>query len=607
MIEITSSVQLSLLFPHANKAMSKILEQASPEQLKTLSEAKDIKSILNTLMSDTLDTNKSNKIILDILKNSSFFKELGSFPKEMQALLELLKQEENPNKKTDEIIRLLKESLLDISDTKNRSLQAFIKNSGIFLESKFVQKNDPAQILKTALDELQNLLKTSDIKQAPTIIKAIQDLIKNETIFSKARDTTSLNLIKNSVEPIISSLKELINQSDPLHTKEIQKLVSTLETLSKNSLTKEQNFSLSAIKNSVHELSSELRVSNNKQTKELVLSLDKIQTKIEGIEKLNPTLSLLKSLNTQLTSLNLKDLSSTVIKELTLSTQEVATLSKMKFEEIELLRFDEVKSFFSGLSENISSIKSISTKGILELIEKILASLKQPHAVFHEQKLTKEITAWLTDFNKELAKGDIMYSKSLQSHLDKIETFTKPAHLLDNKLLQESLQKDVKALLLSLEKELTNNPLPNNVELLKTVDKLLVQVDYFQLLSHLSNASVLYLPYTWDGLDNGSFSFKNKKDGSCYCEIDLELKEYGKLNMMLQLFEDNQLNMKIYTQKKSLQEIFKTHTKELRSALLNINITPRNIHLFDLDEDNKKSHPYLQGEKLNELGFEVKG
>ena len=98
----------------------------------------------------------------------------------------------------------------------------------------------------------------------------------------------------------------------------------------------------------------------------------------------------------------------------------------------------------------------------------------------------------------------------MQDTLSKIELFSKPAHLLNNNLLQESLQKDMKALLLGLEKELTGTV--GNTEVLKAVDKLLVQIDYFQLLSHLSNASCLYIPYAWDQLENGNLSFKKSKD-----------------------------------------------------------------------------------------------
>jgi len=77
--------------------------------------------------------------------------------------------------------------------------------------------------------------------------------------------------------------------------------------------------------------------------------------------------------------------------------------------------------------------------------------------------------------------------------------------------------------------------------------------------------------------------------------------------MILQLFEENQLNMMIYTQKKELKDIFKNNIKELRASLAAVNVMPRNIHLFELDKSSKKPNPYGKGAKLDELGFEVKG
>ncbi|MDF1880140.1 hypothetical protein JHD50_02285 [Sulfurimonas sp. MAG313] len=248
-----------------------------------------------------------------------------------------------------------------------------------------------------------------------------------------------------------------------------------------------------------------------------------------------------------------------------------------------------------------------STKGIFETIEKILMVLKQPNQDFMKEKIPKEIKNWIANFDKELEKGDIVFSKSFQTQISKLKNFFAPSQILENKLLQENLQKDLKALLIGLEKEVGSLSTNNATEVLKSVDKLLLQVDYFQLLSHLSNASYLYLPYSWEGLENGKFSFKSKKDGSCYCEIDLELKNYGSLNMMLQLFEDTQLNINIYTQDKELQKLFKTHIKDLKEALIKVNIMPRNIQIFSLKEHPRKHLNYKNDSSLDELGFEVKG
>jgi len=610
MIEITSQQQLALLFPKSNKVMEKLLENATPEQLKTLSEAKDLKAVLSQLMSDTLDVSKSNKIILDILKNSNIFKELGSFPQELKSLLELLQTESKngSNSKLDKILQTLKLSLLDFKQIDNTSLKDFIKNSGVFLESKFIQDKNPKAELQNALVQLKSTLGQSDQKGIADIIKNIDSLLNNKTIFDKHSDVKVFESIKKELSALLSNIKEAIKGADPLYSKEVQTLISKLENFSQTPVhNRVETFSLSTLKNLVHELLDEMRISAKSESKALASQLSDIQSKLSSIQKENMTLPLLKTLSSTLKNLDITSLSKLDNKELQALIAESKTLSQMKFEDIEVLKTDDLKTFFTAITDKIAPFNTQGTKSIFDIIEKILSSLKQPQQGFEDLKVPKDIKNWIANFEKEMAKADVLFSKPLQAQLDKIAHFASPSHLLDNKLLQESLQKDIKALLLGLEKELGTSSTVNTTELLKSVDKLLLQVDYFQLMSHLSNASYLYLPYHWDGLDNGQFSFKNRKDGSCYCEIDLELKEYGKLNMILQLFEDNQLNMMIYTQKKELKAIFKENIKELRASLTAVDIMPRNIHLFELDENSERPNPYGNGAKLDELGFEVKG
>ena len=608
MMEITSQQQLALLFPDSNKAIRKILQHATPQQLETLSQAKDLKAVLQQLMSETLDTKKSNSIILDILKNSDFFKELGNFPKELKLLVKLLQSESALNKGLQKFIQNLQEPLQELKHSDSKALKDFVKNSGVFLESNLIKEAHPKTELKAALQDLKSLLSQSDQAGVSKLIKKVESLINNSTLFStKNSDTSSLNILKKELDTVISSLKDIIKTADPIHAKEVQRLVSSLENFSEQAL-KEKNPSLHNLKSILSELNSELRISTSPAVKSLNTQLEAIQLKLNQILDQTQTLPLIKKLSSALQGLATPELPAKDIKVFESLKQDLQTLSTMAPEAIESIKFDEIKSFFTSLSENLSPLNPSSTKSLFDIIERILSSLKQPLETFNQKKLPNEIKTWIANFDKEVAKGDVVFSKSLQALLDKINLFSSPAHLLDNKLLQETLQKDIKALLLGLEKELNTNPTTNATELLKSVDKLLVQVDYFQLLSHLSNASHLYLPYTWDGLENGQFSFKHKKDGSSYCEIDLELKEYGKLNMMLQLFENNQLNMTIYTQSKDLKEIFKTNIKSLKEALVSVNVMPRNISLYELNKDKNKQHKgYGDKEALKELGFEVKG
>ncbi len=603
MIELNLQKQLALLFPTSNRAIMATLEQASPQQLQVLSESKDIKSVITDLMKGTLDTAKSNKIILDILKNSVLFKDLGNFSKELKSLIELL-NEKSPQlqAKLEKTTKALESSLLNFNENDSPRLKEFVKNSGIFLESKLAQEINPKLELKASLEELLGKLLKSEIPHVKNLIKDIGTLLQDTKTFEKATDLPSLNKIKNTVGNILSQLKNALKFSDPIHSKGVENLVSSLEKFTQTKLTKPETFSLSELSRLITELSSELSSSAKDGTKSLLNELRSLGNKINDIQKPDQTQALIKSMQKEIESIDTKNFSKEEIKTLNSNIQKLILISKMKPHELEALAQDQVRTFFTDMTQNLSQTK---TNSIFDILEKILTSLKQPLVSFEKEKIPQDIKSWLNNFEKEVNKGDIVYSKSMKTALEKIELFSKPAHLLNNSLLQENLQKDMKVLLHTIERELSGST--GNTEILKSVDKLLVQIDYYQLLSHLSNASYLYIPYAWDQLENGNLSFKKSKDGLSYCEIDLELCEYGKLNMMLQLFEDNQLNISIYTQKPELKELFKENMKSLRSALVGVNIMPRSIQLNDLEEDLKKINPYEGSAQLDELGFKAKG
>ena len=145
----------------------------------------------------------------------------------------------------------------------------------------------------------------------------------------------------------------------------------------------------------------------------------------------------------------------------------------------------------------------------------------------------------------------------------------------------------------------------NQSEILKQIDKLSLQIDHYQLLSHLSNGTSLYLPFSWDMLEEGNIEMKKSDDDKFYCDIDLKLKEYGELNLKLTLYEENQLNLHIY----SSNEEFKTKVKEnipsLRSALIDTHITPREIRIFE-PKAKAPNSPYGAVDDDFQMGFEVK-
>ena len=156
--------------------------------------------------------------------------------------------------------------------------------------------------------------------------------------------------------------------------------------------------------------------------------------------------------------------------------------------------------------------------------------------------------------------------------------------------------------MLRVQEELTNASSPKTQEILKQVDKLLLQIDYHQLSSHLTNGSSLYLPYSWDALEDGNLTLKKGKDEQYFCDIELRLKEYGELKLRLGLFYKNQLSINITTESQRLKENIKERLGELKQGLLSVGVTPLEIRFLE----EKKREFYEGGMQDIALGFEVK-
>lgn len=73
-----------------------------------------------------------------------------------------------------------------------------------------------------------------------------------------------------------------------------------------------------------------------------------------------------------------------------------------------------------------------------------------------------------------------------------------------------AIQNDMKTILLQMQEQLASKTSDSNslTEASKNIDKLLFQVDYYQLLSLSSNANYVYLPFLWDMLEDGSIGMK---------------------------------------------------------------------------------------------------
>ncbi|MDD5717865.1 MAG: flagellar hook-length control protein FliK [Sulfuricurvum sp.] len=231
-------------------------------------------------------------------------------------------------------------------------------------------------------------------------------------------------------------------------------------------------------------------------------------------------------------------------------------------------------------------------------------------SLLKELKIQNPLTTQTTAIEHYLSKNGSVDPQNLKYKLVQSGIFleSKLAALLENPhLLEESLQNDLKANLLLLNDELRGSEMSEGNPLLEKVDKLLMQIDYYQLVSLLEHSNTLYFPFSWDQLQEGSVSFKKSGEEKFYCEIDLKLREYGELTLRMGLYDINQIDIQIVTEKPALKTLFQENLQELRSLMSHSGLTVRKIRLSTMDELSL-AHPNRYENTLDDsnFSFEVK-
>jgi len=236
---------------------------------------------------------------------------------------------------------------------------------------------------------------------------------------------------------------------------------------------------------------------------------------------------------------------------------------------------------------------TLLSRGVIKILQTLESNIKEADAKLVDPKLV------------DAKKTDVLFSKEMKSEITKLNSLDAPLKLQTGQNVKEIIANDLKSLLLQTKEEIVKSTTPNQAEVLKHIDKLALQIDYYQLVSHLSNSSSLYLPFSWQELKDGQIELKKDVDDKFYCDISLNLVNYGELNLKLVLYEENQLNIKILSDNTKLKELVKENIPALRSALIGSNITPREIRIQDATKKTPTSAYEINTQSIN-IGFEIK-
>ncbi len=639
---VSSNNLLKILLPNDNKVLKDALKQAD---IKTLANIKSgdisVGDILKDLFTQAKTGTKTNASIENLLKNSTVFKDLGNFSKNIETLLKQPSQNETLQKFKPQLEALLK----NLGNIDEKVLKNSLEKSGVFLEAKMLSqtqsKTSLPKELENVLNQIKTILKQIDLPQAKNISQTIDKLLNqnlkglktnpSETVKDLKTLTSQLETLGKTLqnkqtanlEQLTNSLKNISNQVQLTQSKidngstQVEKLMHNKseafsntrdlllnlknEILQNNNLPNKQNL-LKQIDNLLQskELNTNINTSSLKatpnQASETLATLKEIVVSLQNKQSVNPDkiVNSLQNLATQLQTNQVKNEALTQVKEILQNLKNELILDKNIPNKQALL--NQIDNLLQNKNMDSLNLKP-TINNLTSNIETLLKDLKTTVAQLNQGNINQ---ASFEKIDKALVKLE-------QTAQNFIQTLNRGEN---SKSANTNLQNDMKAILLKVQEELsTNTTDPKANDTAKQVDKVLTQIEYHQLLSLVSNSNSVYIPFIWDMLEDGSISMKEGKDEKFYCEINLNLKEFGETKLLLGLYDKNKLDLTIYATKDHFKEAIKENIFKLKRAMNSVELIPVNIHILDFDKDKKeevkKTDVYNQNINLG-FGVDIK-
>ena len=515
-----------------NKTLNNLLKQDSSNSSSSTNTAAS--SILKEVLNSIKDGTKSNSSLENILKNSTAFKDLGNLSSNLSSLLESIKDDESLQK----FKPLLENFLKNIKDVTADNLKEQIKNSGIFLENKL--SSNPNAKLENLLQNISNLLKTIDTPEAKNSSQIIDNILKNIPKDGSLKGSELLNNLKT----LVSSLQNLSSSLNSNQTQTLNNLANELKNFIQNGSMIES------------------------KTENLV---QKTLTQTPQTEDVNIE-------NTQI-----KNLINNQVKELLTQIKQDLTQNQNIIQNKNILTLID---------------KLISLPDIFSKSEAILNSVQNSNISNFSNNFATNLNPLLTALKESLQAinpKNTEIQNQINSLIKKVENIIQEYtnNQLDNPKDNQKLDNDFKSILLKMQDEVAQKTDIKSQDSLKTINNLLTQIDMQQLTSLVSNSNFVYIPFFWEMLEDGTVEIKEKEEDKFFCQIKLTLKDFGKIDLMLSMYDENKLDMTIYAQREHFKVTLRDNLQKLKLALNEANIISMHIKLLDMKEEseNKEQKP----------------
>ena len=524
---VSNNGLLNILLPNDNKVLKDVLKQADTKSLEQM--LKNNSTSVNDVLKELFNNIKDGTKSNTTIENILKNSNIFKDLGNVSSNLSNLLENISTDENLQKFKPLIENFLKNIKDLDANSLKEQLKNSGVFLESKL--SLNPNTKLENILTQIQNLIKdinTPQAKQVNELINKLLQTVQNPNIQNQAELT-------NNLKSLTTSLQNLNNSLNSNQTQNLSNLTTQLNSLVNNATLIESKIENNSSLQNIQ--TNQLKDVNNPQTKELI----NFQT---------------KELLTQIKN--------DIVQSPILQNKNILPMidNLLKMPDL-FIKAENLQNIIS--SNNLSTFSNNFASNLTPLLETLKENL---------QSLNPN-------------------NSNLQNHLSKL--VDKVEHLIqdmiNNPKNETKLNDDMKSILLQMQDELASKSDPKSADLAKQIDKLLTQIDYHQLTSLTSNSNYVYLPFFWEMLEDGTIEMKKNDEEKFYCQINLTLKDFGKVDLMLALYDKNKLDLTIYAQREHFKIELRDNLQKLKIALNNVDLIPVNIKLLDMKDEEKQEQP----------------
>ncbi|CAM4039063.1 flagellar hook-length control protein FliK [Campylobacter armoricus] len=619
-----------------------------------------LQELLNKLL-DQIKTNKNTD--LPILKNQKDLNFAPNFANEIKKLqTELSKTPE-----FEKIFKNLEEFIKPAKEINNKNLSSLIKNSGVFLEAKLnyslkeqilpqsffnllstikgasnenlkhdisnldLKNLDTTSTLKELIHILQNHKKNNKASLENTNYKALFklfDKIENfKNYINKNPNTITQEKLQNLANNFIKDLgKNLTLINKELAKPENIKIQNThiLKELSQN--IKNLIIFLKDIKNHKNNSESIQNKTNNFIQNQNIKDNEKngkpILNKYENSQQEHDKQEIQRNQdkNKEIPKDNKTPQNNNSKEDIKNNpTQNNNSKEIQKDEKHPIKSTDEIKKDDNKTqnSQNVSKpediFKNQSNKTLLEDIFKQNVSKNLNFMQNFQEELLDNLNKELGNIGRklnEILKALDPKNYEAKNSLDDIKNIEKKLEISIKDIgkitqkntgeINSELQQDLKSTLLQISNLAKNL---DNENILNQANRLIVQLEFNQLLSLANNSIHTFLPFFWNDLEKSNVVFKRGKKDKFYAQINLEFEKLGKINVFLSLSNDKYVDINMMIENVNFRKKLYERAHELKKALVKVGLLSSNFFISDIVKS--KFHNQEEYNDFN-MGFDTR-